>query len=753
MQTGIIRIHTLVLLIFLVTFLLVTLSNAQTSIDTPQSNLLEEVQVIGILPIPERLNAVEDNTIFSGKKNEVIRLSSLNANLVTNNSRQLFSRIPGITIWENDGSGIQISIGARGLNPNRSWEFNTRQNGYDISSDVFGYPEAYYNPPMEAVSKIQLIRGAASLQFGPQFGGMVNYVIKRQVINKPFSFETQNAVGSDGMFSSYNAIGGNTKKWNYYVYNHTRKGNGWRENGYYEIRHSHAYLQYKFDERMKVSIEYTNMDYKNQQSGGLTDVQFEEDAQQSLRQRNWFGTPWNLANIVFEYAPVKNLSFNLKFFGLLGERNSVGFTARPNVKDTINRILNDYNERQIDIDEYQNLGMEFRSIYSYELYGGNSNLAFGARAYQAETKRKQRGTGNSEFDFDLKISSEKFPAEYLFQTKNIALFLENTFNVSKNISITPGIRFENIGSSIHGRANIINGSDVNVTPQTIERNVVLTGIGLEYKINEKNLYANLSQAYRPVLFSDLIPPATTDIIDPNLKDANGFNAELGYRGILGKYLNFDLSGFYIQYNNRIGTIRKFIDNDPLKATYQFRTNLGKSTHSGVEAYVELEALKSIVKTSRFGSLHIFVSLSFINAEYVDFRTTQISGTAPNIIITAGNLKGKKVEYAPNQIHNIGITYSIGGFSTTFQNRMSSEVYSDATNTEKPVADVTIGKIDGYSVFDLSAEITFLQKYNLKAGINNLTDTRYTTRRASGYPGPGLIPGDGRTFYISVGAKF
>jgi hypothetical protein len=38
-----------------------------------------------------------------------------------------FSRIPGVNIWENEGSGIQINVGVRGLSPNRSWELNTKQ--------------------------------------------------------------------------------------------------------------------------------------------------------------------------------------------------------------------------------------------------------------------------------------------------------------------------------------------------------------------------------------------------------------------------------------------------------------------------------------------------------------------------------------------------------------------------------------------------------------------------------------------------
>jgi len=61
-------------------------------------------------------------------------------------------------------------------------------------------------------------------------------------------------------------------------------------------------------------------------------------------------------------------------------------------------------------------------------------------------------------------------------------------------------------------------------------------------------------------------------------------------------------------------------------------------------------------------------------------------------------------------------------------------------------------LNDYRVFDLSTEYKFLKNYNIRAGVNNLLDENYATRRASGYPGPGILPGEGRTFYISVGAK-
>jgi Fe(3+) dicitrate transport protein len=75
-----------------------------------------------------------------------------------------------------------LHYGGRGLDPNRTSNFNTRQNGYDISADVLGYPESYYATP-EALEEIQVIRGAASLQYGTQFGGLVNFKIKSPTKN------------------------------------------------------------------------------------------------------------------------------------------------------------------------------------------------------------------------------------------------------------------------------------------------------------------------------------------------------------------------------------------------------------------------------------------------------------------------------------------------------------------------------------------------------------------------------------------
>ncbi len=98
-----------------------------------------------------------------------------------------------------------------GPDPNRTANFNTRQNGYDISADALGYPESYYTPPTEALERIEVVRGAASLQYGTQFGGMLNFVLRRGPTDKKVQFTTRQTGGSFGFFNSFNSVGGTAR--------------------------------------------------------------------------------------------------------------------------------------------------------------------------------------------------------------------------------------------------------------------------------------------------------------------------------------------------------------------------------------------------------------------------------------------------------------------------------------------------------------------------------------------------------------
>ena len=158
----------------------------------------------------QRLKDVEGTSIYAGKKTEVILVEQSMANLASNNARQIYNQISGLNIYQNDDAGIQLHIGGRGLDPNRTSNFNTRQNSYDISADVLGYPESYYTPPAESIREIQIIRGAASLQYGTQFGGLINFVLKEPPVKK-IEMITRNTVGSNNLFTNFTSFGGKRK--------------------------------------------------------------------------------------------------------------------------------------------------------------------------------------------------------------------------------------------------------------------------------------------------------------------------------------------------------------------------------------------------------------------------------------------------------------------------------------------------------------------------------------------------------------
>ena len=258
---------------------------AQVKKDT--INTLNEVIITGYKTVNGvgHLQDTKDGIIYAGKKNEIILVDT----------RQILGRVPGLNIVETESSGFTANgITTRGLNPTQSIEMNTRQNGYNVSADTYGYNEAYYLPPMEAVSRIEMVRGAASLQFGSQFGGLVNYVTKDAPTNKPFEFTTSQTIGSYGLYNSFNSMGGTYKKLSYYAFAQYRYIDGYRPNSQQSQFSGFGKIQYNYSNKLNFGVEYATMRNKLKMPGGLTDDQFNSNPQASTRSRNWLKSPWNI---------------------------------------------------------------------------------------------------------------------------------------------------------------------------------------------------------------------------------------------------------------------------------------------------------------------------------------------------------------------------------------------------------------------------------------------------------------------------
>ena len=718
-------------------FLFPLLASAQQTNDSSHIKYLPDVTIVGknsksdYAQMPE----IVGTNIYAGKKNSLIILNNVQGNISTNNMRQVLSKVPGIHIWESDGSGIQIGIASRGLSPNRSWEFNVRQNGYDIAADPFGYPEAYYNPQLQAVQRIEIVRGQGALQYGPQFGGLVNYILRNgNEFNKPLVFETQQTIGSYGLFNSYNAIGGKKGNTHYYSFFDHRRANGWRENSNYYTNSGFATITHQFKNNISLTFELMHSHVRSKQPGGLTDQQIATNARKSERGRNWFDITWTTPALILNYEINKQTRWNTKLFGTIGNRNSVGFMQSILVKDVVNSSTNNYDNRVVNLDQYRNYGLESRFITAYQLGKQEHTISLGVRAYSGQTNRQAEGKGATGTGYDISIEGQ-YPTDVSFDSKNAAVFAENIFRLNNKFIVIPGVRMEYLEGAVAGRTGFYNtGISTQLQNISRSRNFVMAGIGAEYHVHESTeIYANITQAYRPIQFANLQAPPGTDIIDPNLKDARGYNFDIGYRGKLKDIIKFDVSIYHLQYNNRVGVI------STNGGVNRLVTNVGNSSSKGFESYIECTPIKLFAKDSKY-DLIVFTSYAYTDARYSSHHKLAV-------------IKGKKVENAPANILRTGITAGVNGFLCTAQVSYVSESFSDANNTVMPSLNGTVGLVPSYTVSDLTFSYKFSNGLSCKSGINNLINVTYFTRRAGGYPGPGALPADARSFFITLSAKF
>ncbi|HXP49304.1 MAG TPA: carboxypeptidase-like regulatory domain-containing protein, partial [Bacteroidia bacterium] len=363
-------------------------------------NELGTVTVKGVVSVNGmgHMADVHDGIIYAGKKNEVLTLDSMDANTAQDNPRQVLGRVPGSNYSETEGEGFPSNgIGFRGLNPTQSIETNTREDGYNITGDIYGYPESYYLPPLEAVERVEVTLGASALEFGPQFGGVVNYVVKSAPTDKVFQFTTEETGGSYGFLNSFNSVGGTYKKWSYYVLLEGNYSSGWRPNSQVKELTGFARLEYKVSNKFNVGIEYSMLRNELHMPGGLTDDEFNQNADQSFRARNWLTTPWNIIALTSEYRITNMTYLTLKSALNLSGRSIVwrNEDGGPGSADSINPATGLNTPREVEHEYFKNSTTELRLLSNYSIGNRNQVLGMGVRFFYGLMTRLEGGLGNT----------------------------------------------------------------------------------------------------------------------------------------------------------------------------------------------------------------------------------------------------------------------------------------------------------------------------------------------------------------------
>jgi Fe(3+) dicitrate transport protein len=168
-----------------------------------------------------------------------------------------------------------------------------------------------------------------------------------------------------------------------------------------------------------------------------------------------------------------------------------------------------------------------------------------------------------------------------------------------------------------------------------------------------------------------------------------------------------------------------------------RGNIGQAVIYGAEAYAEADLFGLLHGAQTSWSIVLFNNVAFIKSKY---RKSEEPGVT-----------GNSVEFVPDLNLKNGVRVGYKNFKTSLQLTHLSQQYADATNAPEGGVSAVVGIIPSYTILDFGASYAF-KKLRLEANVNNLADKMYFTRRATGYPGPGILPSDGRSFYVTLQVK-
>ena len=648
--------------------------------------------------------------IFSGKKNTITDLKTI-PQLETNNYRKATSQIPGLLISEIPNESL-AAMTYRGLgDPHESFNVLLLQDGIPVPADMYGYPAHYFSPALPMMDKFQFIRGGASLLYGPQPGGVVNYISHPIVQNQPLSGKVSVTGGSYNLLTTNNAIYGSKNNHSYAVEYYRRQGHGpQRVNStfgadYVQIR-DHIFAG---KNKYKLSFNGYNSDHGEpggfSKTDGINSNVFGDDQGKALKEHDRLKVSRAQLYAGVEHRIDDSSKLDANFWATAYNRYSKrqrggGFGTFPTGANA--------NTNVITTQQFFGYNGEVRYLKDYNLADSENTFTAGFLNYNIISPLIiERGTKPDSNHGEVRNEVSR-------ETHTNSFFVENRFGFGQ-FMVTPGVRVESIRQIIHEEKNLDTSSS---RKEDTTVNVPLFGIGLSYfTSNESQIYANISEAYKPVSFEQGIVVDAQSVAVSDIDPSKVLNSELGYRG-QSKSLNWDASVFYIRYENKFGQVGS-------GATTEFQ-NTGAGTHRGADVSSEFKLSEYSETLRALGGFILYANVALLNAQY-----------------TKGSLEDKTPMYAPKSMTRIGIIHDKEDkYKVALMGVMVSRMYGDDNNTDQR-------EIPSYTVFDLTSDINLTHNWLVSAGINNLFNREYYSRVRS----DGVIWALQRNYYLGAVYKF
>ena len=647
-------------------------------------------------------------------KEELLAAKPIDAN-------EVLRRVPGINLREDSGPvATRLNVGIRGLNPNRSRKVLMLEDGIPISLAPYGEPDMYYSPPIERMSRVEVLKGSGQIAHGPQtVGGVVNFVTPSPPSKLHGDIDAEG--GQRGLFVGQASLGSSNRDQSIgWITNYLHKqGDGWRL-FYYDIED----VQSKFDlrpaERHSLAIKVGLYDeVSNSTYLGLTTPMFERDPSQNpvpadtLDVERLSGT-LSHALTISSNAVLSSAAFlyNTKRFwgrqdfdrsdrgraylGMVGDpRAAGGALYLRNSSGNRNRLFNVYGAQT-------NYGMQHRF--------GTLNL--GAR-YIYEKAHDQRVNGDR---FDARtgvIRDDEFR-----YGRAVAGYVQNRFRIGSRVILTPGVRFVHYNQERHITRKRVSGEPTNVDIRM--DNGVTTAIpGLGFSVRtfkDVTFFTGIHRGFAPPGTKIAISSSGENL---DLDSELSWNFEAGVRIAGQRAVTGEFAFFRMDFSNQIITAA---ESGGATTTV---TNGGATLHQGFESSARIHW----DRVADIGGWSVYTDARHMYLPTAEFTNNELFG-------------GNRLPYAPAQTFGLVLgAKQFGGLSFQIDLNVVGDQFGDNRQTVEASADGTVGRIPRYEVANMAVgyEIrrerwTFEPYFTVK----NVLDELYISSRAPQGIQPGLF---------------
>ena len=655
------------------------------------------------------LPEVDGPTITVTKKTSVVQLNDV-PTIIDNNQRELFDRLPGIVLAEQQNP-TELNLSYRGLgNPQESEYVLLMQDGIPLEMDWIGYPTIYTLPVPQTLGSVQMIRAGSGLLYGPEPQPVINF-ISQQPSTRPLAGTSEQVGGSNSLFSSFNKISGTDGDWNYLADFSRRQSDGQRQNGDYVLNAGDLHLGYGFDAQ-RLSLDFHAYSLDSGLAGLMSGAQFLANHNQTTTPDDRLWADRYTTVLTYENKFSDKDSYTQKLWS--------GYQDLWTRSDTYTADVPPVGTgATLSGQRFNYTGLDGRWLHRW---GAGDALTVGYTLYTSRSPYNEWVTPNPVVDKDDGSGTPFY--DDARKTTYGALFAENVFRF-EYFHLVTSARFDHEELSTQESL----APHPSLVDATYTKNIPLFGIGIGNDFGHGNeTYLNVSQGFRPLRYLDIASPFSNFSSTNNPDPTKYLTYEAGVHGWPSLGLYYDVSVFQVNVKNRI-------ESEQLTETETIDVNTGNTRSRGVELEGDYDLLRLF---STIGSnLHLD---AFANASLLDARFT--SSIVPG-------QTGRIPAYAPHGVFKVGITaredalYKVSLVVDT----VGSQYFQDSDQS----IGSTPAHIPTYTVADLAGDYVIAGHFRILGGVSNLTNRHYYSRVF--LFGGMLEPASDRSFYAGAAYDF